>query len=120
MMKQKIKQTLKELGIRPDLDGYRYIVDAVQYMLAANNFTGLGVWNVYSAVGKKYGKSEYQVERCIRTAIERIYDTCEPDAIASVFGSRTRMDKGKLTNKEFLWTLADYIADASEGMEGMA
>lgn len=118
-IEQEIKRTLKDFGVRPNLVGYQYIIDAVQYMLEADNFMDLGVMDVYSAVGKKHRKACTAVERGIRLTVERMHNTCEPDTIASIFGRSTKMNTGKLTNKEFLWTLAEYFADASKAMKGM-
>lgn len=120
MLEQEMKRTLKDLGIRPDLKGYWYIIDAMQYMLADGDFMSLKTMNIYTAVSKQRGQSRQNIERCIRHAIERMYDTCETDAIADVLGKRTNIWNGKLTNKEFLWTLAEHFSDVAKTMETSA
>lgn len=113
--KYRLKKILKDLGIRPNLKGYSYIVAAVEYMLTKETFTDLKIVNdVYVEVAKKLGKGKNSIERDIRYSIERMYNNCDPDAIAEVFGKDTNMWKGKLSNKEFLWTLADRFYDSRE------
>ena len=120
MLEQEIKRTLMRFGIRSNLKGFWYIVDAARYIVENDDFRNLKVMSVYSAVGETYGENWKRVERCIRHAIERMYIMCEIDAIAAVLGERTNLWTGKLTNKEFLWTLADHFADVGKMLEAGA
>ena len=111
ILNEAMKTMLKDLGIRPNLKGYRYAIDAVLYVLTQDDGMAVSATHVYQAVADRRGTTVSRVERGIRHAITRMYDTCEPDAIAHVFGARTSIREGKLTNKEFLWTLAEYCSD---------
>ena len=110
ILNETIKTLMKDLGIRPNLKGYRYAIDAVLYVVTQDDGMAFSATRVYQAVADRHGTTVTRVERGIRHAITRMYDTCEPDVLARVFGARTSIRKGKLTNKEFLWTLAEYFS----------
>lgn len=120
MLEREMKRTLKDLGIRSALKGYWYIRDALVYMLACDSFQSITVQTVYIAVAEKHDITWTGVERCIRKAVERMFDSCDVDKISSIFGASTRIDRGKLTNKEFLWTLAEHFVDVDKALEAGA
>lgn len=61
----------KELGFKEGLSGTRYIRDAVNYILSKPETEPVVLTrDVYVVVGRKYGKTWPQVERCVRHAIE--------------------------------------------------
>lgn len=60
----------KELGFHERMSGTRFIREAVNYILSQPiTYTPIFSRDVYAVVGKKYGKTQEQVERCIRHAI---------------------------------------------------
>lgn len=68
-----IRRLLIKIGIRIDLDGFDYLVSAVEFAikdaeLAKNLCDGL-----YGRVAEKYNTKAYCVERSIRSAIEKAY-----------------------------------------------
>ena len=73
----KIKQTLKELGIMPNVKGYHYLATGIE--LCINEFNTRGrvdswMW-IYAKIAKVYDTTVARVERCIRTAIEKATQT---------------------------------------------
>lgn len=113
-MEREIKKTLKDLGIRPDLKGYWYISESILYLLEHGKNEDTTVHSLYIAIAEKNNVAWTSVERCIRKCIERMFDSCGIDRIFDIFGESTRISKGILTNKEFLWTLAEHFYDSRE------
>lgn len=103
----KIKQTLKELGIMPNVKGYHYLATAIE--MVANDFrkkeTVYSWIGLYRIIANKHNDtSGNNVERCIRKAI---YDAVE---------ARTELfDKLFLTNNHsnsaFIAIVAEYIVE---------
>lgn len=65
-MDKKIKNALLELGITPNLNGFRCIVEAVIYIMGNNDAKTI---DVYEHVANKLGYRAVNVERAIRHCI---------------------------------------------------
>lgn len=65
-MDKKIKNALLELGITPNLNGFRCIVEAVIYIMENNDAKTI---DVYEHVANKLGCRAVNVERTIRHCI---------------------------------------------------
>lgn len=72
-MAKKIEDILLEIGITPNLKGFSYICEAVEYVLLRNDYTTNGI---YENIAKKHEYANYQsIERGIRYAISKVdYD----------------------------------------------
>lgn len=67
-LKNKTIKILLDLGISPELRGFRYMIFAVQEIKLGTEETV----KVYEKVAKRTGTSKSQVERCIRHAISKM------------------------------------------------
>lgn len=75
-MKQ-IKDTLKELGIMPNLKGYHYLADAIELCIEeikAHKSVSSWMW-IYQKVARIHNTTHSRVERCIRNAVDKATQT---------------------------------------------
>ena len=73
MDKKSVGERLMQEGIKPHLDGFRYILDAV-----VEHDDNERTCNVYAEIAKKHGIKPQNVERAIRTAKKKSekYKSC--------------------------------------------
>lgn len=92
-MREKIEEKVLELGITPNLLGFSYICDAVEYVVETGNY---GMGDIYYNVALKHEYANTQrVERAIRHAITKV----SRDMWRGMGGKGMR-------NSEFVYTLA--------------
>lgn len=108
---ENILMVLKEIGIPANLNGYRYLIDALVILITTkDNINDIRVCkDVYPTIASKYGTSSSSVERCIRNAIEVGFNRGNVKYLDELFGYTVETRKGKPTNTEFLFYVADYI-----------
>ena len=108
--KEKIKVVLNELGVPHHLKGYTFIKQAVT-MLAEDKSYRNGIVNrLYVDVATECGDTTpSRIERAIRHAVEWVFKNTDVDVIEKYFGNSVDIRKGKVSNKHFLITLADYV-----------
>lgn len=99
-------KTLLQLGCRPSLRGFKYLQHAINYVLEhENTYIGEVYWDV-----AKENKSNYsKVERCIRHCIQSAALQGDMQLWEQVFGYVINKDTGCVTNKDFIWGLAEYL-----------
>lgn len=110
-VKSLTENILTELGIPTNLLGYKYITSSVRYIIEnpGRNF-GM-VKELYPAVADEYSiiGGASRVERGIRHAIETCFDRAEPEVLTKYFGRTVSFSRGKATNSEFLYRLAQLV-----------
>lgn len=97
-------KTLLELGCKPALKGFRYLQSAINYVME-NPDTYMG--DVYYTVAAEHGTKWTRVERAMRHCIFRASQTRSSTKWHRIFGNTINSD-GSVTNKEFIFTLADH------------
>ena len=105
----KISNTLKELGISPNILGYGYLRYAIELALENPNILNSMVKGLYVDIAKRFGSTPSRVERAIRHAIERAWSRANVDKLDALFGYTVSAARGKPTNGEFIATVADYL-----------
>ena len=99
-----IADLLKDIGMPPHLIGYRCTTYALHMILSdhayIDNITGMLYPEVAKCISPNYTRS--RVERAIRHAIEVVFDRGDAEHIQELFGYTVNINKGKLTNGEFL------------------
>ena len=110
-IKIKVSNYLKNLGISTNLKGYHYLREAIIMMcLSQKKISSFSTTKeIYPYVSKKFGVKPAQAERCIRHAIENCFMKGNKKEIDRLFKSSYSPEKGKATNSEFLYTIADDI-----------
>jgi hypothetical protein len=99
-----VADLMKEIGVPPHLRGYDCIYHALCIILSNREYLVDITDNLYVAVADriKPGYTKHTVERNIRKAIEATFNRGDPDHIQALFGGTVNINKGKLTNLEFL------------------
>ncbi len=108
----KIVDILLDLHITPNLSGYYYIKEALQYCLVYDRLFKCGMTTkggLYDLVANIYETTKVRVERAIRHAVEVAFNRTDTDTIEKYFRSSTNIDKGKLTNSEFIGVILERL-----------
>lgn len=113
---ERIEDKLLALGIKPNLLGFRYAADAVEIWMERGGNLSM-TKELYPEVAAKRGTKSTRVERAIRHAIEMAAVCGGYEDMAQILGTTTNMNKGKLTNGEFIATLALLVAREERGAE---
>lgn len=105
----KISETIKELGINPAVHGYTFIREAIELVMDDHNAI-YGVTKIlYPTIAKKYDTTDKKVERSIRHAIESAFNRDNQDFWQEMFNYSRQAKNGRVTNSEFIATVADYL-----------
>ncbi len=106
-MEEKIYDILSELAVPFAIKGRDYLVRAVAIVLQQGR--PQMTKEVYPQIAAEFETKASRVERAIRHAIERVFDNANSEAIRKYFGFNISFIKGKLTNSEFIYGLAEYL-----------
>lgn len=102
---------VKNLGIRPRLKGYWFLVDAIKMTISGDIVPGLLTKYGYLKLAKKYQTRPGCIERGIRHAIDSAW-TRNPDVFKESFGFDYRP-----TNGEIIFEIADRVIRAEDDLE---
>ena len=112
--RDRAEDMLLALGVKPNLKGFHYLVDAVDIYI--NHKGDLSITKeLYPEIARKHNTTRDRVERSIRHAIELTADCTPYGEMERFFGTTTNMNKGKLTNSEFLSVFALKLAREERG-----
>ena len=100
-------ELLSLLGMSPKGKGYYFVRCAVENILTYPYQPK--ILTIYRFVAKNYSTNVPCVERNIRYAIERTWECGNLKNIYLIFGYTVSPEKGKPTNSEFLFMLAERI-----------
>lgn len=118
-MESKVIAILKDLGIPMGNLGFGYIKEAL--LMISQNETDLkyitASYGLYGAIAKKHGATPSRVERAMRHAIESMFLHCNSETLYKYFGNTPDLKSGKLTNKNFIATLAEELKMGSDAAE---
>ena len=115
-LRKETTELMRELGIPASLSGYKYIREAVVLLLQDQGqfYDRQVTKGLYPDIAKKFKTTWSRVERAIRHCIEVVFVRGNMKKIEEVFSYTTSMDRGKPTNSEFLFLLADEIQNKIE------
>lgn len=102
-----VANTLMALGIATKHRGYTYLREAIP--LFAEDPRQAITKELYPAVGKRYNASSDQVERAIRTAVERAWNQRDEQVWKLYFTPSPEGSIRKPSNSEFIFRLADQL-----------
>lgn len=108
-MKKIITKELKKLGCPAHLDGYEYVRNAIELVIADHSMLESITKTLYPTVAKNFGTTCSRVERAIRHAVELVWDNADYDTLDEYFGNSVNSNKAQATNKLFIATVADII-----------
>lgn len=107
MEQLQIINTLKDVGVKPSLTGFKYLVRAIQEYESCD----YRMEAIYNTIVHQYSVTRGSVERAIRHSIQICFARTMNDPIWTKYFSNTiDCDKGKPTNKEFIACIAQYLS----------
>lgn len=101
-----IYDLLYKFGISRNLKGYKYIQDSLSYVYENNN---IFIKDIYKKVSNINNSTPYNIERAIRNAIETGCKKGDITYYEKVFGYSIDYNKAKPTNKQFIFTVYEYL-----------
>lgn len=107
-----IAELLRRTGVPAHLQGYRFLKDAVQYILNSEREACGMTKELYPYVARVHGTQPNRVERSIRHAIEVAWSRADINDLQRLFGATIHHVRGKPTNSEFVAMLADHLRGA--------
>lgn len=106
---RKVAKALTELGVPAHLIGHAYLMTAIQMVMSSpRRVKDVTTW-LYPGVAKVHGTTASKVERAMRHAVETSWERASMDALDQYFGNTTSRTKGKPTNSEFIYGVANYL-----------
>ena len=100
-MNKYVDYVIRDIGVPAHLEGYEALALCMEYKLEDYK---IPVCKLYQLVATKMNKTYGAVERNIRHLVNYMLDKGDIEKIENYFGSSLRAD-GKLTNKQFIYTL---------------
>lgn len=97
-----INGLLIEIGTPPNLRGYDVIICALKLILSDKEYLHDITFRLYGDIATLLNTTRTKVERNIRHAIEVSFDRGDISRIREIFGNTVDVNKGKLTNSQFL------------------
>lgn len=97
-----ISDLLKQLGILPNIKGYRYTIKAIMILVEDPKLIDSLSKKLYPAVAESFGTSPSRVERAIRHGVEASFKRGDIGLKDEIFSLPLSSGKSKLTNSEFL------------------
>ena len=109
MHDKEIYEVLKDLGVPVHLKGFACIRECVNIVLEHPEYVSSFVKDVYGTAATRLGSTASRVERAIRHATEFAFQNTPIKVLERYFGHTICASSGKVTNKCFIVTIADYI-----------
>lgn len=109
MHDKEICTVLKDIGVPAHLKGFAGARACISIVLEHPDYMDNFVKDVYGAAARELGSSGSRVERSIRHAVSYVFENTDVEVLERYFGHTIGIKTGKVTNKCFIATIADYI-----------
>lgn len=107
-MTEIIAEMLKEIGIPRHYTGHKFLIHAINLASQDNTYLDRNVTKkLYPKVAATFNTTPSAVERNMRTAINYVFLCGDSEIIEEYFGNTIPLDKGHVTNNEFIAVCAD-------------
>lgn len=103
------KEVLNNLGIRCNLLGYSYLLDALRMVRENPDKLKNITKELYPELAQMYRTQPCNIERAIRHAIEHAWNIGNVELKNKIFGYTISPEKGRPSNGEFLAAVAHYL-----------
>lgn len=112
----KAKDIIKGCGIAPNIRGYQYLITAIELGYENEEYIDKLTKMLYPEVAKIHNSTPSAAERCMRHAIEKIYENqaCE---FPEIINFRGNPYKGKATNGEFIALCVNILKEQPRPIE---
>lgn len=107
-IREQIIHLLRKSGVPSNQRGYDYLKSALELILEDPSYLKSVTSRLYPTVADIHDTEPSRVERSIRHAVESVYNRNDPFTLEEWLG-RPDLNKDKLTNSEFLATMAENI-----------
>ena len=107
-MEEVIVRALLYLNINPSLNGFNYLKRAIALALTDHAYL-VNIRKTYFIIAKENNVTSSSVERSIRYAITRAFDSGKEDAMIKCFGGLIDSTTGTISNKTFITDLSIKI-----------
>lgn len=106
-----INNILKDIGVNPVHLGYNRLKIAVTLSFKDRSYFRAITKRLYPDVSKTEGLgcSVQNIERTVRHAVYRAFETATPDIINKYFSNTINKETGKVTSSTFIATIVNYI-----------
>lgn len=101
--------TLRFVGVRPDLKGWDYLKEAVKLVMEDRDKLHAMTKELYPTVAKTFKTTSSRVERAMRHAIEVAFSNMPAKVVDKVFGNTVSYETGKATNSQFIASIVEYL-----------
>ena len=105
-MKKVIAKLLMSMGMSPHYKGFTYLVHIISLVVANDNVLSNVHKELYPAVGEEFSVPPGNVERCIRTAINKFWEEGDLEIATKIFGEH---QKNCPSNSKFIATVSQYL-----------
>lgn len=105
--KKRITKLLHDIGITPNLKGFRYLRSAVTMVLEDEGVIEAVTKIIYPEIAKEYKTTPVRAERAIRHAVETAWERDNGNNIKTVFN--LPISTKRPTNSEFIGLASEYL-----------
>lgn len=105
------KKMLMQMQMPMTLSGFIYVIDGIELLINDQSLLLNLVDGLYPTIGRLHHKPSSNIERCIRTAIEKVFETGDADFLFARFGYAINPKTGKPANGRFLSILAEMVQE---------
>ena len=109
MHDREIYKTLRNFGVPVHFKGSVCIRECVNIVLEHPEYVNSFVKDVYGTAATRLGSTASRVEKDIRYAIDFVFQNTPIEVLERYFGYTIGAGSGKVTNKCFIVTIANYI-----------
>jgi two-component system response regulator (stage 0 sporulation protein A) len=116
-LRKKIENIIMNLGISPNLSGYVYLIDGIEFLTINKITCGMITKKLYPYIASIHNSSGSRVERAIRHAIESRWGFIIKSPISEKVFGIDFAGLSKLinpTNSEFMFYILRYIQNLEE------
>lgn len=109
LIKRRVEETISAIGVRESLLGYPMLVRAICLVVENPCYLQAITKIVYPTVAKETNSTPARAERCMRHAIDSVFERCDTSVINQFFGNSLSLHSGKCTNSEFIAKVAHRV-----------
>ncbi|MGI6193177.1 MAG: sporulation initiation factor Spo0A C-terminal domain-containing protein [Christensenellales bacterium] len=109
LVRMRITELLRHMGVPPHLKGYGYIKSALFSTVRDPNLLNATTTELYPLIAKQNGTVPGLVERMMRHTIETTWNRGDIDCLIDLFGYSVSNERSRPTNTEFLARLTDDL-----------
>ncbi len=103
------RKILLRMQMPMTIHGFVYLLDATEILLYKPDLLQNLILGLYTEIGLIHQKPYGNIERCIRTAVEKAFEYGDISYIYEHFGHKVREKTGKPTNGDFISILAEMV-----------